>query len=163
MVSALPSPEASSSILMDARWAKHYETLDELLTEADLVVRGRVDAAFREFLEPTALKSELPVTDFTFRIDEVLAGERPERLVIRQTGGMTSRGKVEVRDDRLMRPGEEYVLFLVTPDRQTYVVIGGPQGRFIVDQGAISSLSARDRSIVDLGIRDLPLTSLRRQ
>ena len=68
----------------------------------------------------------------------------------------------EIRDDPLMRVGDAYYLFL-SRRLDAYVVLGGPDGRFVVTEGVVSSLSARypERGIDDVGIEGMAEDELR--
>ncbi|MGE5596168.1 MAG: hypothetical protein ACM3S1_09055 [Hyphomicrobiales bacterium] len=65
-------------------------------------------------------------------------------------------------DDPLFEAGAQYLLFLDLRPGDLYVVLGGPQGRFVVTNGQVSSLSAvyPDRNIGDLKLSGVALADI---
>lgn len=147
----LPSNASSS-----ASWISNAMDIDQLVLEADLVVRARV-------VEPPitrVIRNELPVwdedgnivgsaisevlfSDTVFEVLETYMGESSLKITIMQTGGFDpniSSGVEEIADDPLYKVGEEYILFLINisgdpvhaPDRELYRIVN-PFGRYRVD------------------------------
>jgi uncharacterized lipoprotein YehR (DUF1307 family) len=127
---------------LDASWSEGFQSLSDMRKASDLIVSGEVvgvDKVTKHVLgEPRWGTEYLFLTDYKFRVDRVIKGASESLIVIRQTG---AEGKQEVTDDPLFRIGQQAVLFLRTGDSGTYMVAGGPQGRFIVLGGKVYSLN----------------------
>jgi hypothetical protein len=165
-----PNQPGEQRRIITATYPKTYETALELKQDASVVLRGRVADIAKTFvdrIEGGRLDGEIPFTDFTFTVDEVLAGAlKSEAVVVRQTGGVNSRGNYELLDDPLMKVGETYVLFLRYDEAtKVHVVLGGPQGRFVSDGMTVSALSIAfpgRQHLHDTGITLMPLDEMRR-
>lgn len=72
---------------------------------------------------------------------------------IYMTGGIDSEGySLQMEEDPLMKSNEEFLLFARENDDGTFTILGGPQGRFIYDNGRLTSLGvkkAKSRSVVN--------------
>jgi hypothetical protein len=149
-------------IQASADWISSAVTIDELILEADLVVRVKV------FATPVTrvLRHELPVwdennnivgttisetlfSDTVFEVIKAYRGEPPLNITVMQTGGYdpgVANRIVEVIDDPLYSFGEEYILFLVdisgdsvhALDRELYRIVN-PYGRIRIDGASIIS------------------------
>ena len=136
-----------------------YGDIPSLKADADLVARGEIVGCSSVDSHQTAVGA-VYFTDFSFRIESVLHGAASQSaIVIHQTGGVVGGRTVEFMDDPLMQTGDQYVLFLREARPGLYYVLGGPQGRFVVLDERVSSLSDiyPDRGIFDLDIRNVPL------
>ena len=82
-------------------------------------------------------------------------------ITIIQTGGKNSDKVFEFTDDPLFIVGQAYVLFLRRAPDGSFGVLGGPAGRFVVNDGVVSSLSSvyPNRNISDLSIDQADLTT----
>jgi len=142
-----------------------YGDIPSLKADADLVARGEIVGCRSVNSQETAIGS-IYFTDFSFQIESVLHGAASQSaIVIHQTGGIVGGRTVEVMEDPLMEVGDRYVLFLKQGTSELYYVLGGPQGRFVVHDERVSSLSAvyTDRGIFDLDIRNVPLEAFLEQ
>jgi hypothetical protein len=136
-----------------------YGDVPSLRADADLVALGEIIGCPSAESHQTAVGA-VYFTDFSFQIESVLYGAASQSaIVIHQTGGIVGGGTVEFMDDPLMQPGDQYVLFLREARPGLYYVLGGPQGRFVVHDERVSSLSDiySERNIFDLRIKDMPL------
>ena len=77
-------------------------------------------------------------TGFSLRVEEILKGECKDTIVVYQTG---KPGVQEIRDDPLIKVGEQALLFLTEYKPDHFRVIGGPQGRYIIHDDHASSLN----------------------
>lgn len=142
----------------EASWAQSYASISGLARAADLVGVFRVDRVVQVRKEPGGVE----LTDFEAALIQRIKGPAQNPVIIRQTGGPD----MAVADDPLMRPGDEYVLFLHRYAPGRYYVLGGPQGRFALDgQGRVWSLDAIDPGVRDalaagLQVRGKPLAEL---
>lgn len=141
---------------MDADYPT-YRTIGEITGGSDLVALGEVVnvlPAVRIIPEGVPL-DQLPkekadavgylVTDVTFRIDRVLAGDRSlqgQAVTISQLGGETSSDKYIAEDEPLTQLGEQYALFLHAVDTNHYIATGGGQGRYSVKNGRLQALTS---------------------
>lgn len=68
--------------------------------------------------------------------------------------------KAIAEKDRLMKIGEEYVFFLgYTPEYQVYSALGGPQGKFMIQNAKVYSMDNFDpeASFVNTKVDGRPL------
>lgn len=164
-------------------WASNAATVEELVSEADLIVRVRVVEA----PVTRVLRHELSVwdennkivgsetfealfSDTVFEVVKTYLGESPSRIIVMQTGGYdptVSKGIEEAADDPLYKVGEGYILFLVNvsgdhihaPDRELYRIVN-PYGRYGIDGETVFSYgqnSGSDAAFVTLAIKDLEM------
>jgi hypothetical protein len=164
-VASCPTASSSDHNWLQVSLAMSYEDIPSLKADADLVVLGEIIGCPSVESHQTAVGS-VYFTDFSFQIESVLHGAASQpAIVIHQTGGIVGGKTVEIMDDPLMQTGDRYVLFLREARPDLYFVLGGPQGRFVVRDGLVSSLSAiyADRGIYDLDIRDVPLDAFAEQ
>ncbi len=123
-----------------ASWPVLYHDLGSLKQAADLAVLGTVTGT-----PSTTIDQGLPFTDFNVRVERVLH-DSAHRLVgtsvtVHQTGGLFNGKQVEVEDDPLLRPGERVVVFLHEYRPGSYFIIGGPSGRFRVQNGVVTPIN----------------------
>jgi len=139
-----------------ASWVSSAMTVDELMLEADLVVRARVIGA----PVTRVLRHELPIwdennkivgstvsealfSDTVFEIIKTYYGKPQSNVAVMQTGGYdpsVSNSMEEMVDDPLYKVGEEYILFLVdisgdkvqAPNRELYRIVN-PFGRYRIN------------------------------
>lgn len=156
-VTATTSRNAST-----AHWASSAMTVNELMSEANLVVRVRVS----EVPVTRIVQVEAPMldevgnavdsavikvlfSDTVFEVLETYMGKPSLKITVAQDGGFdqtVSNGVEETADDPLYNVGEEYILFLVdisgdpihAPDRELYRVIN-PFGRYRIDGESVFS------------------------
>lgn len=129
-----------------ASFAKGYGDLHSLKVGADLVVVGRVGSLLRTTSTPSragAPTAGLIFSDYAFQVQQVLSGTLSgATITVHQTGGTANGRTLELDNDPLLQVGQEDILFLHhDPATNTYYVIGGPQGRFVVINGLVSSLA----------------------
>lgn len=115
-----------------------YTTFDNLIGNSTAIVAG-------ETLGIKAVDDEgnIPTTDFDFRIDNVIQGnlKAGDIITIRQTGAETAEKIAELDDNPLLRKGETVLGFLrYAEEHGVYVFVGGPQGRFEIQNGLVNSM-----------------------
>jgi hypothetical protein len=155
-------------------WQLQGDSLEKVVASAALVVRGHVTAQRSvvmvspvwdsekgryQTLEETGrrdVKFELPETISTIQIDEVLsttdASVRSGSTVeIRELGGYFSDGTFgAVADKPLLVPNQDAVFALnALSEEGTYREVGGTQGRFTIDHGAVRALHEDFRPLYD--------------
>jgi hypothetical protein len=127
--------------IVSVDWAIYYQNLAELYRGADLIAYGEIDRIIEVQAQTISHTDRGDIihynTDFDFNIIQVLKGDETEEAVIHQLGAA---GKMTVMDDPLFEPGEAYILFLRKTESGICVVLGGPQGRFKVNDGKVYSM-----------------------
>ncbi len=101
---------------------------------------------------PDPQDAKLPLTTYEIRVEQVLHGSAPNVITIGQTGGVLDGTKYEVDGDPLMHTGDHGVFYLqqakTGPAAGRYFVLGGPQGRLIVEQdGTLSRVGSSNVNI----------------
>lgn len=127
-------------------WTVHNVT--ELSNHAKLVIRGVVESSkVNATFDPQGIDMPDVYTKFTIRIKEVLKGDYSEPTIVVDQKGGTYRGSVwTVKNDPLMKEGDEVILYLNwCVDR--YRIYGGPQGRFQIVDGRLYNIAEIDPSI----------------
>lgn len=149
---------SANSAYADASWGDYYDNIPAMAAASDAVVIGRVVAG------RTSVNDQgITHTDFELQVQRTLKGAPTANssIVVYQTGGPAVNGYItEIEDDPLFKKGAIYLLFLTYyAPKQQYSVIGGPDGRFVVDGGKIEALSRAypGRHIVDTGISGLTI------
>lgn len=141
-VAASRTPRTTTATTLDCTvsWVSHYRTLEELVRDAEIVVRAVAVAQDEVRLRPGfAREATRAARRTTFRVTEVL----------RPAGG--SLGEIRVLEDvcpnLTLSRGEEWLLFAYKwrdaaangPDEpgDHYFTRGGPQGQFRVRDGKV--------------------------
>ena len=144
--SSAPQPPQSNTgvqvISLDASWAKIYHSFTDLKHDADLVVQGTVTRV----LQTTAPTSGTPPsTDFQFTVSRVLQDPahrlQGTTLTLHQTGAKVGNTLYQIDDDPLFQVGEQHILFLHEYQPGDYFVLGGPSGRFVIQNGAVKPIN----------------------
>ena len=131
-----------------------FTTLEEIVANSDAIVVADVDRCVKVHSHPKS--KEVRLTDFEVTIEKTIRGDLPEgRTVIVQlvTSGEDS-------DYHIMKAGERYVLFLTfTQITSNYVPVGGPQGRFLIDNDLVYSLDGiySDLDFLKVNVDAMPL------
>lgn len=131
----------------DASWAEHYNTVADMTAHSALVVQGTIKDNSGRHKE-----SSVQIADSTVAITKVLSD--PRHLVTDATGKLISPTVVvgqtagtggqtqEISDDPIFKKNEQVVLFLRVVSPGHYAVVGGPNGRLTVSNGAIKPFNA---------------------
>jgi hypothetical protein len=153
-ITSTHQPNAEVVINVDASWPKFYHSLTDLKTSSDIAVEGSIAAIASQTIE-----QNLPFTDFQFHVDKILSAPKGvisgNTIIIHQTGGpMTvnvqgtaTKVLFQVGDDPLMHAGDHLVLFLHQYAPNHYFVVGGPTGRFTVQQGVVHPINSEGISL----------------
>lgn len=159
-------PSSIVPFQMHASWAYSYGSLDELRAASDLVVLATVTGLRGVEVEERNTDDGQPLSALAFSrwdlsVDRVIKGTITdgETILVNQTGAQSPTGVQEIQDDPLFAQGDQYLLFLKAVPGGMYAVLGGPAGRLVVRNGAVSSLSAEHpaREIEDLRLASTPL------
>jgi hypothetical protein len=167
MVGNTPTISRTTS---QASWVSSAMTVDELMLEADLVVRARVigEPVTRVIRHELSVwgednkivgstVSEALFSDTVFEIIKTYHGKPQLNVTVMQTGGYdpsVSNSIEEMVDDPLYKIGEEYILFLVdisgdkvqAPNRELYRIVN-PFGRYRIDDTNIFSYGENPTSV----------------
>ena len=139
-------------------WAEYYRSIEEMAqaSEVDVIARGVIKDVEYEGFGITTAKSK-----YLFKPHWIIQGLSTARPVwVHQTGGLTSLGETYMPySDPLMQVGDELILFLKERIREpdTYWVVGGPQGRFVVQGGRVYSIGELYESPNALEQRELSM------
>jgi len=122
-----------------------YTNLDQLYNVSKLVIHGVVESSkLNVTFDAQGIDMPDVYTEFTIRIIDVLKGDYIEPTIFVSQMGGTYRGAVfRVKDDPLMKVGDEVVLYL----NNRHGICGGPQGRFQIINGKLYNIAEIDTSI----------------
>jgi hypothetical protein len=136
-------------------------TLDDLITEADLIVVGNPDTISpsrwntsdgklpREVTVHTITPDMVIFTDVNFKVDQIIKGKSEKNIIrIRSLGGSVGEDQMVVSGVASLEIGKTYLLFLgqdIGPtaniDPGYYLVRGGLQGLYEVFDGKAISIT----------------------
>jgi hypothetical protein len=159
--SAVSSDQNTSSSI--AMWGSKAVTVDELMREADLVVRvkassnpvsrmvgftqKKIEVRGDERKPAGTYVDNIIFSDTNFEVLRLYKGQLPKELVVVQTGGINPKIPDHVEqfpDDPIYKLGEEYVLFLkdfsdpVHGNRAVYFTLN-PSGRYIINGDSVKN------------------------
>jgi hypothetical protein len=163
LASGVSMPTTSSETInsMEADYPL-YERLGDLVAQSSIVIRGRVTGlrpSYRVIPEGIPL-DKLPdhkkaqvgylMTDVEVEVERVLSGSSDllnTRVVVIHPGGDLAGQKYVMEGEPMSENGQTYVLFLEQVGAGRYVIVGGAQGRYIVRNGKLTSLSNEARNL----------------
>jgi len=119
-------------------WEYNHESIEEISQNSDVIALIRVISESDSY----QIRS-VPLTEFEVEVITPIYGADPgEHLTIVMTGGITASGSfVELDDDPLLRPNEEFLIFARQNDDGTLTMLSGPQGRLVHEEGRLSSIT----------------------
>lgn len=124
--------------------------LTELNEKSELVIHGVIESSVVD-ADFDSKGIELPdvYTRFNIKVKDVLKGNHTEdTIIVTQRGGTYKEATFRVKDDPLMKKGDEVILYLsYSPLTESYMIIGGPQGRYQIQDGKLYHISELDESI----------------
>ncbi len=127
-------------VSMHASWAYNYGGVKGLCEtdELDLVARVKIGEGIQDN------KSGIMTTVFTATVEDLIYGSGEETVNVVMTGGVDHKEKTifEISDDPLMQNGDEFIIFARKNESGTYTVLGGPQGRFVIDNDLVYPMSS---------------------
>lgn len=109
-----------------------YRSVDELYEMSHAVVRGTVTDSRTFWSDEGTL-----FTDWTFQVDEVLSGQAPTQVTIRQMGGEIDDVRMEIPGDGRFRIGDHLVVFLRAEDGVHYLTLMGQAVMSVSLQGGL--------------------------
>lgn len=129
------------TIAGSASWSYHYGSIKELCEadSLDLIARVKIGDGKQED------KNGFMRTVFTAKVEDLIYGSCEDNVNIIMTGWVDHDNKTiyEISDDPLMQKGDEYIIFARKNESGTYTILGGPQGRFVIDGDNVYPLCER--------------------
>lgn len=149
-------PESEIIQQVSVRWTG-YQTLKNMTDRATDIVIAKVAAV------KGSSEGLMPTSDFEVTVEKAIKGNLRigDAITVRQVG-LVGSTKLVTDSEVFMRAGEEYVLLLIyTPETITYSSVGGPQGRFLIQNSMVYSMDNIDERAnwVYVKIRDVALNS----
>lgn len=141
----------AQSIIASSSYIKMNE--DELYRYADVVVFGKVKSISdskevnRKFGDDERF---VIYRDYVFEVKEVLKGSPENEVIIRVAGGEIGKRRF-VSDEIKPDKEKDQILFLKeynvagTKDK-TYTILGGPQGKYIIEENKAIGINTREMS-----------------
>lgn len=125
---------------MHASWSYNYGGIAELTNSSDLIARVKVVGESADDAGSTVIGK----TVFTAEVEELIYGDNENSVNIVMTGWIDHNGKKihEIDDDPLMYMDDEFLIFARKNDSGRYTILGGPQGRYVIDDGQVYSLGS---------------------
>jgi hypothetical protein len=111
--------------IVDARTVQRL-SFDRLISEADLIVRGRVE----KIKNQQAADGRSVTTVVTVSVDRQFKGPQVSSVDIEQPGGSIGEMVQAVPGSPEFSSGEDVVLFLKRQRGGTFKIVGGKQGKF---------------------------------
>ncbi len=132
-------PSYTKTVAMQASWAIMYNDVKSAKAASDAVLLGTIESVKRVTGGGSAVG--VVATDFVFKIEQTIVDAHHllygSTIIIHQTGGITNSTKFEVSDDPLFLVNEHALLFLRIYQPGYAFVVGGPSGRFIVENNLV--------------------------
>jgi hypothetical protein len=117
---------------LSVSWAVEYRDLGDLKKASDLVVIGSISG-----IAASTINRGIPFTDFGVAKISVIYDSKSRgavtSLILHQTGGTVNGQLLQVDDDPLFQVGDDVILFLHEFSPGHFYVVGGPTGRFVVN------------------------------
>ena len=126
------------TVSMNASWSVHYNGIEGLCKaeNLDLIARVKIGDGIQEN------RIGLNMTVFTAEVEDLIYGSREDNVDIIMTGWVDHDTKTihEISDDPLMKKGDEFIIFARKNESGTYTILGGPQGRFLIENDTVYHL-----------------------
>src|SRR5699024_6113349 len=109
---------------------------NEISNASDLIALVRVDKLISE-----KEQFGLPYSIYEVEVIKPVFGcEVGDKISIFMTGGKINKKTIEILDDPLLVPDQEFLVFTQLNDDGTYSILGGPAGRLVHKNGKLNSL-----------------------
>jgi hypothetical protein len=136
---------ASEVTYISASWDYNYGDINEIANASDLIALIRVNKLISE-----EQKVGLPYSTFEAEvIKPVYSCEAGDKISIFMTGGKMDNRIVEIIDDPLLVPDQEFLVFTQKNDNGTCTILGGPAGRLEYKDGKLNSIQLVNPRISD--------------
>ncbi len=118
-------------------------TLEELVAQADHIIIGKVVGKGNQSNADTS-----PYTLITISVEEWIKGElEDDVLIIKLPSNKLDKTTQWVEDTANLKIDEKVVVFLKIYEDGTFGIVGGRQGKLVVEEGKIAD---KDLSLIDL-------------
>jgi hypothetical protein len=132
-------PSYTKTVNIEASWAIAYNDVKSAKAASDAVLLGTIESV--KSVTGGGSAAGVVATDFVFKIEQTIVDAHHllhgSTIIIHQTGGITNDTKYEVSDDPLFQVNEHALLFLRIYQPGYAFVVGGPSGRFIVENNLV--------------------------
>lgn len=132
------------TVSMNASWTHAYVGIKGLCKaeNLDLIARVKIGDGIQES------RYGLNMTVFTAKVEDLIYSSREDNVDnvnIIMTGWVDHDTKTihEIAGDPLMKKGDEFIIFAQKNESGTYTVLGGPQGRFLIENDTVYPLYKR--------------------
>jgi hypothetical protein len=122
-----------SAGLSSASWAFGYDSLDDMCSDAEIIIIGTVDKPVK-----TTHNQGIYMSYWSFEVNDILKGDMPEDVTIVQMGSPDF-PEFAFDVDPVFLPGDRYLLFLRKNESGTFSY--HPQGRFFVQNNKVYSMN----------------------
>jgi hypothetical protein len=167
IIAVQPVNEARNSELkpihrMEANYPV-YGNLKEMVASSTLVIRGTVteiSPSYRVIPESVSLEKLPPekaanvgylMTDVIVKVDQVLyslSKLAETSIVVSHLGGEDVRGKYVMEGEPLSQQDLSYIFFLEQSNDGRYVIVGGSQGRYTIQNGNLLALAGHGEPVI---------------
>ena len=125
-----------TKIYIAVDYAIAYGNLQELTRDSDLIALVEIEGVVSSDVE-----RNIPSTVFSAKVlKPIYNTKKGKEIQLYMTGGRVDGRIAEEPGNPLMNSGEQYLLFCRKNTDGTYTVLGGPQGRFVYEDGKLSSM-----------------------
>lgn len=139
-----------------------FNSLKDIVAKSTVVVEGTVKETTRSYrVIPDGVPlDKLPaekaqsvgfmLTDVVMNVDQVISGPaslKSTAITVIHPGGENGQDKYVSEEEPMSEQGRSYLLFLERTNDGRYVVVGGPQGRYLVQGGKLVTLTDEARSM----------------
>lgn len=140
-------------VIMHASWDRAYSGIEDLIQYSDIVAQVKI-TGIKGLEHPL---SNAIVTIYNAEVVTPICGTDEKEIEILMLGGIDYENKIihESASNPLMNVDDEFVVFLHKNKNGMYSTLGGPQGRFVVDNECVYSLSEYNSVYSEEGINVL--------
>lgn len=130
---------------ISASWDYNYGDVNEISNASDLIALIRVNK-----LISVEQRVGLPYSTFEAEVIEPVFGcEAGDKISIFMTGGKIDNRIVEIIDDPLLVPDQEFLVFTQKNNNGTCTILGGPAGMLEHKDGKLNSLQLVNPRVKD--------------
>ena len=124
-------------VFAQASWPKCYSEIEDLAYDSDIISVVEVKEINRTYY----VNGKIPFTEFNVKVTVPIRGvEQDEVFIITQTGINNENFIFQIEDDPLLQIDKSYLIFGYNNEVGTVTILSGPQGRFVYNEGKVTSL-----------------------
>jgi len=133
---------ASKITITGSGFYKPYQSISELVDDSDLVVQGTVVDQFIVSIDGE-LEGVIPEvwTYSEISVNNCYLGNSEDIIYVAQYGGTKDGLTYTSTNDPLLEKGDVAILFLKNISKSNFITIGGPQGRFVLQNDKVYSIA----------------------